>query len=215
VYGADPDTGALWQVGVKPGDHPVTTALDTEGETGAHQPGATESSGNDAQKPPRSGFVKIAVGRELSRHRARQSHFYTTSLIELVSKVTDHGYRNDGIAFFGFAPVHGALPLVRLSHSDGRYLYTTSLAEAYDALHQKRYVFDQTLCYVAPSAAPGLTSLYRLKSEAQEDALFTMSLLELQEAAEQFGYTTRGIAGHVLGIFVPGAVSVYRLSKDA
>jgi hypothetical protein len=147
---------------------------------------------------------------------AGRVHFYTTSLLDLVSRVTEQGYRNDGIAFSGFAlPVPGALPLMRLSHSDGRYLYTTSLAEAYAALHEKSYDFDQTLCYVAPAAAPGLTSLYRLESEAQDDVLFTMSLLELQEAAEQFGYTTQGIVGHVFGVFVPGAVSVYRLSHDA
>ena len=158
----------------------------------------------------------IVAVNELYPYSVGRRHFYTTSLIELANKVTDQGYRNDGIAFYGFAvPIPGALPLVRLSHPDGQYFYTTSPAEAYDALAEKGYAFDLAPCYVARTPVLGLTPLYQLEGEAQNDALFTTSPLELQQATGQLGYTARGIAGHVLGNFVPGAVPVYRLSKVA
>jgi len=233
VYGADPDTGAVWQVAVMPGDRPTAAAVDAGGETVAREPKAFEPSGTSAQELLRSrlgehpavgsrvreedanvsagGMAKLA---ELYPHRVEKSHFYTTSLIELATKLTDQGYQNDGIAFSGFAlPISGALPLVRLSHSDGRFLYTSSQVEAYAALAQKRYVFDLILCYVAPAAGPGLTSLYRLESVAHNDTLFTTLLLELQKAVDQDGYMAQGIAGRVLGTVVPGVVPVYCLSK--
>ena len=158
----------------------------------------------------------IAAVSELYPHSVGQSHFYTSSLIELANKVTDQGYRNDGIVFYGFAvPVLEAQPMMRLVSPGGQYLFTTSLAEVYDALGQKGYAFDAAPCYVAPAPIPGLTPLYRLESEAQNDAFFTTSPVELQQATSQFGYKAQGIAGHVLSGFVPGAIPVFRLSKVA
>jgi hypothetical protein len=158
----------------------------------------------------------VAAVAELYPHALGGSHhLYTSSILEVANAVRDQGYRNDGVAFYGAsAQLPGTLPLLRLSHPDGKNLYTTSLVEAYGALMQGGYAFDSVSCYVSAGPALGLAPLYRADNAAQNDQLLTMSPSEAQQAVTHSGYAGLGLAGHVLPAYVPGAVALYRLSKS-
>src|SRR5262249_48749037 len=115
------------------------------------------------------------------------------TIVEVVNAVRDQGYRNDGIAFYASAvPLPGLVPLLRLSHPEGKYLYTTSFIETYGALLNEGYAFDNVSCYVSAAPAMGLASLYRLDNSAQKDSS------EAQQAVTHSGYVGVGLAGHVL-----------------
>lgn len=156
----------------------------------------------------------VAAILELYPRALGARHIYTTSIIELANAIKAQGYKSDGVNFYGFAaPMPGAVPLLRLSHSQGSQLYSTSPTEAYDAMSTKGYTFDGVSCYVFSAPAFGLTPLLRLVNDAQRDYLYTTSLLEANQAIGQYGYTAQGVAGHVLSSYVPGTVPLYRLSK--
>jgi hypothetical protein len=156
----------------------------------------------------------VAAVAEMYPHVLGGHHLFTPSIIEVANAVRDQGYRNDGIAFYASAaPLPGTVPLLRLSHPEGKNLYTTSPVEAYTALTQEGYAFDSVSCYVSVGPALGLAPLYRLDNSAQKDQLLTTSAAEAQQAVTQAGYGGPGLAGHVLPSYVPGSVAVYRLSK--
>jgi hypothetical protein len=157
----------------------------------------------------------VAAVAELYPHALGGHHLYTSSILEVANAVRDQGYRNDGVAFYGVATqLPGTLPLLRLSHPDGKKLYTTSLVEAYGALTQGGYAFDGVSCYVSAVPALGLAPLYRADNAVQNDQLLTVSASEAQQAVANSGYAGLGLAGHVLSAYVPGAVALYRLSKS-
>src|SRR6516165_1685566 len=157
----------------------------------------------------------VAAVAELYPQVLGGHHRYTSSIVEVANAVRDEGYRNDGVAFYASAvPVLGLVPLLRLSHPEGKYLYTTSVIEAYAALSQEGYAFDSVSCYVSAAPALGLAPLYRLDNSAQKDQLLTTLASEAQQAVTHSGYVGVGLAGHVLPSYLPGAVALYRLSKS-
>jgi hypothetical protein len=156
----------------------------------------------------------VAAVAELYPHALGSHHLYTSSILEVANSVRNKGYRSDGVAFYASAaPLPGTIPLLRLSHPDGKYLYTTSLSEAHAAVLQGGYAFDSVSCYLSAGPALGLAPLYRLDNSTQKDQLLTTSASEAQQAATHSGYVGPGLAGHVLPSYVPGAVALYRLSK--
>lgn len=109
----------------------------------------------------------------------------------------------------------GVTPLFRLSKPKDRFLYTTSIVEAYDAVANQEYTLDGEAGYVFPTPVFGLTPLYQLGKKDRSDYLFTTSLAEVYHAIAEFGYEGQGIAGHVLGAQYPGTMPLYRLSRAA
>jgi len=157
----------------------------------------------------------VAAVAELYPQALGGHHLYTAAIVEVANAVRDQGYRNDGVAFYASAvPLPGFVPLLRLSHPEGKFLNTTSVTEAQAALSNDGYAFDSVSCYVSAEPASGLAPLYRLDNAAQKDQLLTTLASEAQQAVTYSGYMGLGIVGHVLPSYLPGAVALYRLSKS-
>jgi len=140
-------------------------------------------------------------------------HMYTSLVLELATAIGAHGFKSDGVGFYGWPlPIPGTVPILKLSDATGKQLYTTSLEEAFAAISKDAFTFDEVPCYIFASPFQGLTPLFRLDNAAQQDSLLTTSVAEATQAASH-GYAGQGVAGHVLSAYVPGSVPVYRLSK--
>jgi hypothetical protein len=80
------------------------------------------------------------------------SFFYTTSVVERDIAVVYDGYMSDGIGFYAVDPAAtGAIPIYRITDSNGNRVFTPSLTEEQAAVQNDGYTSEGTAWYAYPS----------------------------------------------------------------
>ncbi len=153
-------------------------------------------------------------------------HFYTTNKAEADNAVSKYGYKLEGIACYVYATdsqpygVNKA-NLYRLYRpSTQHHFYTTSKAEADNAVNKYGYKLEGIACLVYPSNEKYINdtiAFYRLYSPSKDDHFYTTNKAEADYAVQHYGYNYEGIAGYVYATndYPSNTEPLYRLYKPA
>ena len=119
-------------------------------------------------------------------------HLYTSSAVERALAISQNGYSDEGIGFYGLSGSTGdSLTMFRLERG-GRYFYTTNINERSAAL-SVGYRQEVSGFFTYDGNYPGTTPVYRLSNSKNGDYLYTTIPSEKDAAVQQFGYTYEGV----------------------